>query len=224
MLRADSEGTGTGTVNILPLARVDFSKSTGTVSIYYNPRGESDKYRHANQLLVFRFVPEWWRADPAAVATDRLHAGEQRRRSQCSSHEPKRDLRARHQLRCQHAGTIRAAPEFHRRVRRPGSNHRQPDHRAERLDHPQYRAVRRHRPQRRRAESQPDECRRDRQPGRRVPDRWHAGRHQSGNGQWRQRYRRRRRRHGRRRDAGRSHRQQLRQDPIIGRVREHSGG
>ena len=49
VLRADSSGTGTGTVNLLPLARVDFSKSTGTVSIYYNPRGEADKYSHANK-------------------------------------------------------------------------------------------------------------------------------------------------------------------------------
>ena len=37
VLRADSSGTGTGTVNLLPLARVDFSKSTGTVSIFFNP-------------------------------------------------------------------------------------------------------------------------------------------------------------------------------------------
>jgi hypothetical protein len=46
VLRADNSGTGSGTVNLLPLARVDFSQGTGTVSIYYNPSGEAGKYQN----------------------------------------------------------------------------------------------------------------------------------------------------------------------------------
>ena len=37
VLRADATGTGTGTVNFLGTGNVDFSLSTGTVSIFYNP-------------------------------------------------------------------------------------------------------------------------------------------------------------------------------------------
>src|SRR5262249_16088811 len=51
-LRADKTGTGVGTVNFqnpnyyLPAGRVDYSGSTGTVSIFYNPAGElSTKYQ-----------------------------------------------------------------------------------------------------------------------------------------------------------------------------------
>src|SRR5262249_21481135 len=45
VLRADSTGTGTGTVNFATsefstAGRVDYTGSTGTVSIYYNPTGE----------------------------------------------------------------------------------------------------------------------------------------------------------------------------------------
>jgi hypothetical protein len=52
VLRADKSGSGSGTVRFqstpeLAAGHVDFSKSTGTVSIYYNPSGEADKYRHA---------------------------------------------------------------------------------------------------------------------------------------------------------------------------------
>ena len=37
VLRADATGTGIGTVNFLGTGKVDFSQSTGTVSIFYNP-------------------------------------------------------------------------------------------------------------------------------------------------------------------------------------------
>jgi filamentous hemagglutinin family protein len=52
VLRADSTGTGTGTVNFASYpsvtpGHVDFSNSTGTVSIYYNPSSEvGTKYEH----------------------------------------------------------------------------------------------------------------------------------------------------------------------------------
>lgn len=36
-LRADATGTGVGTVNFIGTGKVDFSQSTGTVSIFYNP-------------------------------------------------------------------------------------------------------------------------------------------------------------------------------------------
>ena len=37
VLRADDTGTGNGTVNLLGASNIDFSGSTGTVSIFYNP-------------------------------------------------------------------------------------------------------------------------------------------------------------------------------------------
>ena len=43
ILRADNTGRGIGTVNF-PSGQVDFSRSTGTVSIYYNPSCECNKY------------------------------------------------------------------------------------------------------------------------------------------------------------------------------------
>ena len=226
VLRADSGGTGTGTVNLLPLARVDFSKSTGTVSIYYNPRGEADKYRHATNYSCSGLCLS------GGVLTQQS--------SQLTAYmlvNSADDLNAYAGLTTSDGSyalgknfALLDSPDFHsyheflRTVRRPGSDHRQPDHRAEQRDHPQCRAVRRHRPRRRRAEPQPDECQRDRQPGRRVPDRGTlAGTNQgtvSGviatggvNG-------------GTVAGAttGRSRRQQLRHDPVIGRAREHSGG
>src|SRR5207237_6562425 len=54
-LRADSTGTGQGTVNFLGAigenaARIDFSQSTGLVSIYYNPVPESGKlHKYQNE-------------------------------------------------------------------------------------------------------------------------------------------------------------------------------
>jgi len=46
VLRADNTGTGTGSVHLgAELGSVDFSRSTGTVSIYYDPRGEN-KYEN----------------------------------------------------------------------------------------------------------------------------------------------------------------------------------
>src|SRR5438128_5233419 len=56
VLRADSTGTGTGTVNFAQgttPGRVDFSQSTGTVSIYYNPsRPEiGTKYQNPTNFL-----------------------------------------------------------------------------------------------------------------------------------------------------------------------------
>ena len=53
MLRADSTGTGIGTVrftipmtNYYPASRVDFSQSTGSVSIFYNPPSGPNKYQN----------------------------------------------------------------------------------------------------------------------------------------------------------------------------------
>ena len=51
-LRADSDGDGSGTVNFgtypYPFpGHVDYTNSTGTVSIFYNPPGETNKYLNA---------------------------------------------------------------------------------------------------------------------------------------------------------------------------------
>jgi len=47
VLRADNTGTGTGSVNLgAGYGSIDFSRGTGTVSIYYDPRGEN-KYENA---------------------------------------------------------------------------------------------------------------------------------------------------------------------------------
>ena len=51
VMRADNTGTGSGTVNFLPFARVDFSRGTGTVSIYYNPLGGANKYQNPTNYL-----------------------------------------------------------------------------------------------------------------------------------------------------------------------------
>ena len=43
-MRADSTGTGIGTVQFITMGQVNFAGSTGTVSIYYNPFGSPTKY------------------------------------------------------------------------------------------------------------------------------------------------------------------------------------
>ena len=52
VLRADSTGTGQGTVFFDHGAHVDYQQSTGTVSIFYNPSGsETTKYRNPTDYL-----------------------------------------------------------------------------------------------------------------------------------------------------------------------------
>jgi filamentous hemagglutinin family protein len=52
VLRADSTGTGQGTVVFDPGGHVDYQGSTGTVSIYYNPSGsEATKYQKPTDYL-----------------------------------------------------------------------------------------------------------------------------------------------------------------------------
>jgi hypothetical protein len=48
VLRADNTGTGSGTVNFSTAAVVDFSQSTGTVSIYYNPTAIEGGIKYEN--------------------------------------------------------------------------------------------------------------------------------------------------------------------------------
>ena len=45
------EGSGGGTIVMLPSSRVDFSGSTGTVSIFYNPPGGTTKYQNPTNYL-----------------------------------------------------------------------------------------------------------------------------------------------------------------------------
>ena len=87
VLRADNTGTGLGTVVFDRTGghgHVDFSSSTGTVSIFYNPiRRRSDSQIPESDGFLLSSLPRRGRfrqPDPA-VATDGLHAGQQRQRS-----------------------------------------------------------------------------------------------------------------------------------------------
>ncbi len=51
MLRADNTGGGTGTVNFALLGSVDYSQSTGTVSIYYNPTAVGGGTEYQNPTI-----------------------------------------------------------------------------------------------------------------------------------------------------------------------------
>jgi len=58
VLRADNSGTGSGTVNLSP-GSVDFSQSTGNVSIFYNPSGPIDtKYQTPTNYSGLVLVPQ----------------------------------------------------------------------------------------------------------------------------------------------------------------------
>jgi filamentous hemagglutinin family protein len=55
ILRADNTGTGTGTVNLPTRNQIDFSRSTGAVSIYYNPECvdcNDPKYQSATDYSI----------------------------------------------------------------------------------------------------------------------------------------------------------------------------
>ena len=104
VLRADSTGTGTGTVRFDSYmsstpGHVDFSGSTGTVSVFYNPGqpplevppGQS-KYQNPNRLLVslplLHRRPRRCPPQPeSAVAAVGLHAGQLHQRPQRRAHE-----------------------------------------------------------------------------------------------------------------------------------------
>src|SRR5256886_2884129 len=59
VLRADNSGTGSGTVN-LSAGQVDFSQSTGNVSIFYNPSGlpGGTKYENPTNYAGLVLVPQ----------------------------------------------------------------------------------------------------------------------------------------------------------------------
>ena len=50
--RADSAGTGTGTVNLLGAANVDYQNSTGQVSIFYNPSSYATPTDYTGSVLT----------------------------------------------------------------------------------------------------------------------------------------------------------------------------
>ena len=132
VLRADNTGTGQGTIVFDPGGHVDFTQSTGTVSLFYNPSGsQTTKYqnptnyfcppceggggvfvRQPSQLTAYMLVNT--ASDLDAVRTNRAAPTLWERKS---TFEPEPDFHAH--------------PEFHRAVRRPGSDHRQPDDRVD---------------------------------------------------------------------------------------------
>ena len=148
-LRADSNGHGTGTVNFGNPAHSPVTStsrnSTGTVSIFYNPPGETQQISESQ-----------YRSAPTAMCSS-TRIGPLSSRPTCWSTTPATStpyaptwqalmrLRKNHCLQPQCRTPLAPIAQFHRRVRRPGPDHRQPDDRAEQLDHPQYRAVRHHR-------------------------------------------------------------------------------
>ena len=101
VLRADNTGSGIGTVNFALLGSVDYRRSTGTVSIYYNPIPveSGTKYQNPTDLRVFRVVSGRWRDRvQQPFQLDRLHAREQRERPAARWHQSRRDLCGRHEL------------------------------------------------------------------------------------------------------------------------------
>ena len=126
------EGPGEGTVISLPSSRVDFSGSTGTVSIFYNPSGGTAKYQNPTNYLMLGSMREW-RRSRATGSIDRLHAGEHRDRLATHQHLGNSAERLRpgqgHQCKLDRsiqAGRQRNASAQHH-SRRPRPHDSQPD-------------------------------------------------------------------------------------------------
>ena len=93
---------------------MDYTGSTGTVSIFYNPSGsEATKYQNPTDYFcppcpggggVF--------VNHAAVATDGLYAGQHRQRSRCRTHEPERHLRAGPDINASSIANFAPIPNF----------------------------------------------------------------------------------------------------------------
>ena len=73
ILRADSAGTGTGTVQLITSGQINFAGSTGTVSIYYNPSRSAQRTNTKTRPLLARSRassrPTCWSTTPAISAS-----------------------------------------------------------------------------------------------------------------------------------------------------------
>ena len=185
ILRADNSGTGSGTV-VFPSnaesGQVDFSQSTGTVSIYYNPPGEPQtKYQNPtifacadpcsghvvvqqlSQVTAYMLVNTANDLQAVTASTSRPNA-----------YALGRDINASSIANFTPIGNGTSA--FNGHFRRPGSHDQQSDDRAIGLHNSKHRPVRKHRPYWHRAQSQPDRCQDQRQSKRPIA----IGRHARG--------------------------------------------
>ena len=184
VLRADNTGTGQGTIVFNPGGHVDFTQSTGTVSLFYNPSGpQTTKYQNPTNYFcppcpggggVFVRQPSQLTAYMLVNTASDLDAV---RTNQSGTYA----LGTKIYLRTQ--PDFHAHPEFHRAVRRPGSDHRQPD---DRVHSPERWAVRQHWWRRRGPQPQPDRRHGERP---KLPICRHAGGNERGNNQQRLRHR-----------------------------------
>ena len=119
VLRADNTGSGAGTVNFGLLGSVDYRRSTGTVSIYYNPSGENgSKYLSPKDFSCSgECIGGGVMASPA-VAADGLHAGERRARPAARRHQSRWDVCVRQELQRFRIQRLWSRGDLYRDIRR----------------------------------------------------------------------------------------------------------